>query len=341
MLPKLFRARKRTAFCKYAIVLVTCFVLIIWWGTSQTPVPNINLALPESVVQPAGIGLDDLKKIQDKIIKEAEVELQPKNQEVVLKKNPIVVPKPKTSFSKYDLEIAADLAKIQPGLGDGGKGINIFLPSFELNNKANFFFVFFLGVRLTGEDQDKATEIMKKEAFNLLVSDRISYNRSLPDVRDSMCKTLSYDTSLPSSSVIIIFTNEAWSPLIRTIWSVITRSPSRYLKEILLIDDFSDRVELQGKLERYIETHFADKVRLVRLKERQGLIRARLAGAKEATGDVIIFLDSHCEVQYSTNPQIIQHLRKTINGCLLFHFVFPPAGYTWLAGATTAAHQRR
>jgi polypeptide N-acetylgalactosaminyltransferase len=63
-----------------------------------------------------------------------------------------------------------------------------------------------------------------------------------------------------------------------------------------LIDDFSDRVELQGKLERYIETQLPSIVRLVRLKERQGLIRARLAGAKEATGEVIIFLDSHCEV---------------------------------------------
>jgi len=155
---------------------------------------------------------------------------------------------------------------------------------------------------------------MKKEAFNLLVSDRISYNRSLPDVRDPMCNKLSYDSTLPSSSVIIIFTNEAWSPLIRTIWSVITRSPSRHLKEIILIDDFSDRLELQGKLERYIETHFADKVRLVRLKQRQGLIRARLAGAKEATGDVIIFLDSHCEVKLHTlhTPHLFTTKRLTV-----------------------------
>ena len=36
-------------------------------------------------------------------------------------------------------------------------------------------------------------------------------------------------------------------------------------------------------------------VRIVRCKERQGLISARVRGAEAATGDVLVFLDSHCE----------------------------------------------
>ena len=37
------------------------------------------------------------------------------------------------------------------------------------------------------------------------------------------------------------------------------------------------------------------KVRIIREKERVGLIRARLSGARHAEGDVLTYLDSHCE----------------------------------------------
>lgn len=52
---------------------------------------------------------------------------------------------------------------------------------------------------------------------------------------------MQYDEDLPSASVVIIFNNEAWSSLIRTIHSVLNGSPARHLKQIVLVDDASDR----------------------------------------------------------------------------------------------------
>ncbi|XP_059168211.1 probable N-acetylgalactosaminyltransferase 9 isoform X2 [Physella acuta] len=152
-------------------------------------------------------------------------------------------------------------------------------------------------VLLEGEEKKLADSLLDKEAFNRIASDKISLERSLVDVRDSRCRSIEYPKKLPKASVVIIFHNEAWSPLLRTAHSVVNRSPPDYLHEVVLLDDFSDKDFLKEKLENYIADTWPDGVvRLVRTTERSGLIRAKIAGAKAATGDVLIFLDSHCEV---------------------------------------------
>lgn len=105
-------------------------------------------------------------------------------------------------------------------------------------------------------------------------------------------------------SVIVPFFNEHWSTLLRTAYSVLNRSPAELIVEIILVDDASTKTFLHKKLDAYVSTHLP-KVRIVRLKERSGLIIARLAGAKIATGDVLIFLDSHTEANTNWLPPLL------------------------------------
>lgn len=54
------------------------------------------------------------------------------------------------------------------------------------------------------------------------------------------CREKSYPADLPSASVVICFYNEALSALLRTVHSVLDRTPTHLLHEIILVDDNSE-----------------------------------------------------------------------------------------------------
>ncbi|XP_038125593.1 N-acetylgalactosaminyltransferase 7 isoform X3 [Cyprinodon tularosa] len=146
------------------------------------------------------------------------------------------------------------------------------------------------------EYKDSVQASIKEFGFNMVASDMISLDRTINDLRHEECKYWHYDDRLLTSSVIIVFHNEGWSTLMRTVHSVIKRTPRRYLAEIVLIDDFSNKVHLKERLEDYIK-QWNGLVKLFRNDKREGLIQARSIGANKATkGQVLIYLDAHCEV---------------------------------------------
>uniref|UniRef100_A0A2K5VBJ4 Polypeptide N-acetylgalactosaminyltransferase n=1 Tax=Macaca fascicularis TaxID=9541 RepID=A0A2K5VBJ4_MACFA len=90
-------------------------------------------------------------------------------------------------------------------------------------------------------DAERVDQAYRENGFNIYVSDKISLNRSLPDIRHPNCNSKRYLETLPNTSIIIPFHNEGWSSLLRTVHSVLNRSPPELVAEIVLVDDFSDR----------------------------------------------------------------------------------------------------
>uniref|UniRef100_A0A8C6HD33 Polypeptide N-acetylgalactosaminyltransferase 11 n=1 Tax=Mus spicilegus TaxID=10103 RepID=A0A8C6HD33_MUSSI len=136
---------------------------------------------------------------------------------------------------------------------------------------------------------------LRRYGLNAIMSRRLGIEREVPDSRDKICQQKHYPFNLPTASIIICFYNEEFNTLLRAVSSVVNLSPQHLLEEIILVDDMSEFDDLKDKLDYYLEI-FRGKVKLIRNKKREGLIRSKMIGASRASGDILVFLDSHCEV---------------------------------------------
>eukprot|EP00038_Savillea_parva_P003553 m.127263 g.127263 ORF g.127263 m.127263 type:complete len:813 (-) comp11207_c0_seq1:13-2451(-) len=143
-------------------------------------------------------------------------------------------------------------------------------------------------------------ETYRHWGFDLHQSNNLPIDRVLPDYRSNGCKAIKYPdpADMPKVSVIIIHFNEPMSTLLRNIISVINNSPPTMLGEIVLVDDNStidEKTELQSHLDKIMAQTKPGLIKSFRRAEHTGIVGARIRGAQEATYDVLVFLDSHCE----------------------------------------------
>jgi polypeptide N-acetylgalactosaminyltransferase len=111
------------------------------------------------------------------------------------------------------------------------------------------------------------------------------------------------DTAMPDVSVIVTSQNEVSGWISTTVHSIIARTPPHLLKEVIVVDDNGILPETRGA--EVDEKEYQDLMKLPNVKViqnhgREGCARSRLIGAKAATGEVIMFVDSHIEQITST-----------------------------------------
>lgn len=115
------------------------------------------------------------------------------------------------------------------------------------------------------DDLKIRNEGYSKYGFNALASRNIGNFRKIPDTRHKLyaqcniliysfiksntkhiefslrrCESLTYMDKLPTATIVICFYNEHYETLLRTIHSIFQRTPAHLLKEIILVDDYSD-----------------------------------------------------------------------------------------------------
>ncbi|CAF1159350.1 unnamed protein product [Rotaria sp. Silwood1] len=159
--------------------------------------------------------------------------------------------------------------------------------------------------------EEESKRRFPENMFDIVVSDQIALNRAMPDIRNEHCKAHSrFHGPLPNTSIIIVFHNEGNSTLLRTLVSIINRTPWKLIHEIILLDDASvDREYLHEPLERFIKTLPIPTI-LLKNEKRLGLISSRVKAAKIATGETLMFLDSHVEVLNGWLLYLLEEIQK-------------------------------
>ncbi|XP_023337901.1 polypeptide N-acetylgalactosaminyltransferase 2 isoform X2 [Eurytemora carolleeae] len=105
-------------------------------------------------------------------------------------------------------------------------------------------------------------------------------------------------------------------------YSVLERSPTNLIKEIILVDDFSDNAadgEELGAIDKVIySSHIYRQsepikkrnVAVLRNDKREGLMRSRVKGANFATAPILTFLDSHCECNQHWLESLLERVQQ-------------------------------
>eukprot|EP00927_Polykrikos_kofoidii_P066642 TRINITY_DN62202_c0_g1_i1.p1 TRINITY_DN62202_c0_g1~~TRINITY_DN62202_c0_g1_i1.p1 ORF type:complete len:431 (-),score=54.02 TRINITY_DN62202_c0_g1_i1:382-1674(-) len=91
-----------------------------------------------------------------------------------------------------------------------------------------------------------------------------------------------------TASIIIPWLNENWTHMQQTMKALLHFTPDILVEEYIWISDGNKNTR-----EKEL-TAMSNKVKVISFKERVGLIKAKMRGATEAKGNVLVFFEAHC-----------------------------------------------
>eukprot|EP00930_Biecheleria_cincta_P095166 TRINITY_DN87177_c0_g1_i1.p1 TRINITY_DN87177_c0_g1~~TRINITY_DN87177_c0_g1_i1.p1 ORF type:complete len:455 (+),score=50.69 TRINITY_DN87177_c0_g1_i1:15-1379(+) len=151
------------------------------------------------------------------------------------------------------------------------------------------------GVKVAGDPQDAYASRASsfQQALDTRSRDaRISSFQQPPDYRPEQCSRqgLPHTHKTPTVTIVVPYLMEEWHRMSNFVTSLEQVTDMSIVDEVRFVDDgnpeehrFKD--QLMG---------LSPKVVVIRNKERSGLIRSKVIGAKGAKSDILIFLEPHC-----------------------------------------------
>ncbi|XP_043862048.1 putative polypeptide N-acetylgalactosaminyltransferase 12 [Drosophila santomea] len=184
-----------------------------------------------------------------------------------------------------------------PGLGENGTASYLSVPSSEIHAYKQGW---------------------RYYLYNAWLAERIPLRRSLPDLRDPRCLELEYDEDsdeMKPASIILIFRNEQLVVLLRTLHSLMERTPKHLFNELILVNDHSDTDFWKEELslfsfDNYVHMYIHPKARILHLPEQVGLIKARILASYEAKAENLVFVDAQVEFTNGWLPPLLDTIAE-------------------------------
>ncbi len=172
-------------------------------------------------------------------------------------------------------------------------------------------------------------EIKHRASNHIIIDERI---KKIPDTRPAQCKEVTYKTTR-KVTIIVDFFDYQFYDLKTTLGSVLQYTPTEIIHEILVIDD--------GSTLEYIKQDskaFVDKIRkakILRLPNKVSIGRARMEAVKQATSEILVFLENNIICNEGWIQPLLHELESNHSAIVVPHFdnINDPVSYEYQSTA--------